>query len=225
MNEKSEQERLFLLARDALQDTLRHQERRAALLWRLFLSDMKYYALFALISILALSSLASIAQGALPIFWFALLSLFGLYTIYQQKYYGMDELTKTCWINSGRCFLYKAAVCALTQLSLFAVLLIQESGNGEAGYLWLIMNTLLPALTAQLAALIADRFIHHAVQVISVYALIYTGILFLLYSIPMISAMLTLQTLIVICLGLGIIDMVLTLLHSRSTQKGTFSWN
>mgnify|MGYP000231834953 CR=1 FL=1 len=49
MNEKSEQERLFLLARDALQDTLRHQERRAALLWRLFLSDMKYYALFALI--------------------------------------------------------------------------------------------------------------------------------------------------------------------------------
>ena len=137
----------------------------------------------------------------------------------------MDELIKTCWINSGRCFLYKAAVCALTQLSLFAVLLIQESGNGEAGYLWLIMNTLLPALTAQLAALIADRFIHHAVQVISVYALIYAGILFLLYSIPMISAMLTLQTLIVICLGLGIIDMVLTLLHSRSTQKGTFSWN
>ena len=87
------------------------------------------------------------------------------------------------------------------------------------------MNTRLPALTAQLAALIADRFIHHAVQVISVYALIYAGILFLLYSIPMISAMLTLQTLIVICLGLGIIDMVLTLLHSRSTQKGTFSWN
>ena len=32
MNEKSEQEQLFLLARDALQDTLRHQERRTALL-------------------------------------------------------------------------------------------------------------------------------------------------------------------------------------------------
>lgn len=65
MNEKSEQEQLFLLARDALQDTLRHQERRTALLWRLFLSDMRYYALFALISIPILILLSSASQSGM----------------------------------------------------------------------------------------------------------------------------------------------------------------
>ena len=213
MNEKSEQEQLFLLARDALQDTLRHQERRTALLWRLFLSDMRYYALFALISIPILILLSSASQSGMTFFWFALLGLFGLYEIYRQKYLGMDELIKTCWMNSGRCYLYKSALCALTQAALFTLLLMLEQNSEEAHYLWLIMNTLLPALCAQLAALIIDRFIANAVQV------------FLLHSYPVIRSMLSLPLVIMICLCLGSVDVLLTLLHGRTTQKGACSWN
>ena len=204
MNEKSEQEQLFLLARDALQDTLRHQERRAALLWRLFLSDMRYYALFALISIPILILLSSASQSGMTFFWFALLGLFGLYEIYRQKYLGMDELIKTC---------------------LFTLLLMLEQNSEEAQYLWLIMNTLLPALCAQLAALIIDRFIANAVQVFSAYAFIYAVILFLLHIYPVIRSMLSLPLVIMICLCLGSVDVLLTLLHGRTTQKGACSWN
>lgn len=166
MNETTEQELLFLLARDALQDTMRHQERHAVLLWRLFLCDMRYYALFALISIPILVLLSSASQSSVIFFWFALLGLLGLYEIYRQRYLGMDELIKTCWMNSGRCYLYKSALCALTQAVLFTILLILEQSSEETQHLWLIMNTLLPALCAQLAALIIDLIAVTAASII-----------------------------------------------------------